>query len=555
MEFQATLNEEFSPNDISRCESCNLIPLYNLTYENGVPMISYECQNNHKNKLNLSEYIKNSTKNSIFNEKCFECQKQNCFFCSKCNKFICNECSSKHSNTNKHIVFQNLKFDSICCSHSNTFSSYCSNCKKNLCCFCVEKHKNHKIINFSDIIFSDDKINELTTKINELKDTINKIDEIKSNIIKELDKLKENNVNEIKFILDLFKTFQYQMKNNNINYNIIQNVKTFQSNLVLNKFYFFKELSTKSENFINFLKSIKNSKDFKSFQLKKKLQTHTGIVYHVACLQDGRLASCSQDKTIIIYNKDNFEPQIEINNIHNAQIFSFTQIEDGHIISCSEDTKMKVIELDKDKYSVVQSLEQHQGYVVKVIEFKKNELISISNDNTIKFWKKENDNFNCIKSIKFQNTQNYAVCIMKLNDEEFVTTDNGDGKLKFWNYKYYSMTKEFNEGISSNWNSTQLCLLNEDKFFFSSGSIYLFDIHSKNVIKKYNINTYSVIKCIDGTILLNSEKKLIKYKLLENELQKIDELGQNNTDTVYALAELTDGTIVLGYSNLIEIWN
>ena len=81
----------------------------------------------------------------------------------------------------------------------------------NLCCFCVEKHKSHKIINFSDIILSNDKINELTTKINELKDTINKIDEIKSNIIKELDKLKENNVNEIKFILDLFKTFQYQM--------------------------------------------------------------------------------------------------------------------------------------------------------------------------------------------------------------------------------------------------------------------------------------------------------------------------------------------------------
>ena len=60
MEIQATLNEEFSPNDISRCESCNLIPLFNLIYENGIPMISYECQNNHKNKLNLSEYIKNS---------------------------------------------------------------------------------------------------------------------------------------------------------------------------------------------------------------------------------------------------------------------------------------------------------------------------------------------------------------------------------------------------------------------------------------------------------------------------------------------------------------
>lgn len=59
------------------------------------------------------------------------------------------------------------------------------------------------------------------------------------------------------------------MKNNNINYNIIQNIKTIQNNLVLNKFDFFKELSIKNENFINFLKNIKNSKDFKSIQLKK----------------------------------------------------------------------------------------------------------------------------------------------------------------------------------------------------------------------------------------------------------------------------------------------
>ena len=117
-------------------------------------------------------------------------------------------------------------------------------------------------------------------------------------------------------------------------------------------------------------------------------------------------------------------------DVLNGQIFNFTQIEDGHIISCSENTKMKLIKLEKDKYSVVQSLEQYPGYVVKVIEFKKSELISISNDNTIIFWKKENDNFNCIKSIQPKLCNMY-----KLKDEEFAATDNGNNKLKFWNYK------------------------------------------------------------------------------------------------------------------------
>ena len=53
--------------------------------------------------------------------------------------------------------------------------------------------------------------------------------------------------------------------------------------------------------------------------------------------------------------------------------------------------------------------------------------------------------------------------------------------------------------ISSNWISSQLCLMNDDKFFFLVARFICFDINSKNVIKKYNINTYSVIKCIDNS--------------------------------------------------------
>ena len=82
MEALTKKNVEFDPNDISRCESCNLIPLFDLKYDNGIPKIFYEYQNKHKNELNLSEYIKVIKKNSIFNEKCKECQKNNSFFCS-----------------------------------------------------------------------------------------------------------------------------------------------------------------------------------------------------------------------------------------------------------------------------------------------------------------------------------------------------------------------------------------------------------------------------------------------------------------------------------------
>ena len=548
-------NKDFNPNDISRCESCNLIPLFDLNYENGIPIISYECQNGHNGKLNLSEYINICGKNSIFKEKCNECQKDNSFFCSKCNKFICEECYKKHSDTNKHILFPNIKFDCFCNSHANTFSSYCSNCKKNLCCFCAKSHIEHNIINFSDLIFTDEKIKELTDKMNELQNLINKLDEIKSIIIKELDELKENNNNEIKFIMNLYKTFEFEMKNNNINYNIIQNINNFQNKLVKNKFNFFEEISIKCNNFVIYLKNIKKQKDLKSFHCKKIINSHTDLVCHIAQLKDGRFASCSKDKKLIIYDNKTFEPQIEINNIHNDQIFSFNQLEDEKIITCSADKTMKLIKIEKDKYSIVQSLEQHQGYVVKAIEFNKNELISISNDSNIKFWKKEKDIFNCIKTIKFQNNQNWWIGILKLNNQEFVTVDNGDSKLRFWNYYNYSLIKEFKENINSNWNSMQLCLLNQEKFIFANNQIYLFDIKSKDLINKINIETYCAIQSIDGTILLNSKKQLIRYKFKNNELEKIDAINQDNKETVYSLSELEDGTIVYTSGNLIYVLN
>ena len=60
------IQKEFDPNDIPRCEACNLIPLIELNYHHGSPHISYICQNKHKGILSLYEYMEKSKKYSIF---------------------------------------------------------------------------------------------------------------------------------------------------------------------------------------------------------------------------------------------------------------------------------------------------------------------------------------------------------------------------------------------------------------------------------------------------------------------------------------------------------
>ena len=561
---------EFNPNNISRCLSCNLIPLINITYEKNNPIISYECPNKHNGNKNINEFIKLSKNHSIFNEKCGECNKNqeikdNIFsYCSKCNKFICEKCFNKHRD-NKHMLIDGDRFDSICIKHSNTFSSYCINCKRNLCIYCVNEHENHKKVYLSNIIFSKDEKNELIYKINEFKESINKIDKIKNDIIKELEKYKENNLILIKFIEDLLGTYEYEDKNNNMNYNVIQNLKNIQNHYSNNKFHILEKIIEKSQKFITFIQNIQNSKEMNSLKCKKIIKSHSKSVNHISILQDGRLASCSSDNSFIIYDIKTFEPQITC-NLHSSGIFSFTQLEDGRIITCSEDKTMKMIKVDNEKYTIEQTLQGHNGKVVKIIEFNKNELISISNDNSMKFWNinKENRNFTCIKSVTFQNSENYCIGILKIKENEFVTVSNGDNTIKFWNYTNYSLIKEI-KGINPDFTYHQICLINENILCvcnYDELGLILFNINSRELIKKITglQNIYAFIECMDGNFLCTAKEKndfkIIKFKYENNDLKKISEINQASTNLIYDVIELYDGSIVsCGYDNLIKIWS
>ena len=187
-----------------------------------------------------------------------------------------------------------------------------------------------------------------------------------------------------------------------MNYNVIQNLKNIQNNYSNNKFHILEKIIEKSKKFITFIQNIQNSKEMNSLKCKKIIKSHSKSVNHISILQDGRLASCSSDNSFIIYDIKTFEPQITC-NLHSSGIFSFTQLEDGRIITCSEDKTMKMIKLDNEKYTIEQTLQGHNGYVVKIIEFNKNELISISNDNSMKFWNiKEKIEITCIKSVTFK---------------------------------------------------------------------------------------------------------------------------------------------------------
>ena len=89
-------------------------------------------------------------------------------------------------------------------------------------------------INLSTVNYSKESKTKLEENIKNIEKKIIDLDIIKEEILLEIDKLKKSNELEIKFFKLLINTYKYEESQNNINYNVIQNLKDFEETFGLN---------------------------------------------------------------------------------------------------------------------------------------------------------------------------------------------------------------------------------------------------------------------------------------------------------------------------------
>ena len=71
----APIINKLNPDDIPRCIDCNLICSLQLNYNDGKPLINFECENNHKGTILLKDYMLKYNKFALSKEKCVICSK------------------------------------------------------------------------------------------------------------------------------------------------------------------------------------------------------------------------------------------------------------------------------------------------------------------------------------------------------------------------------------------------------------------------------------------------------------------------------------------------
>ena len=125
-----------------------------------------------------------------------------------------------------------------------------------------------------------------------------------------------------------------------------------------------------------------------SFTTIDSLDYHDDFIETIILLDDGRLASSSNDKTINI---------IDINNDYHIDITmyafdnkvpSICQIDTNTIVSFCEDLSIKIWKLNKTDFELLFTIESaHQDSANKVLSLTNKRFASCSFDNDIKIWK------------------------------------------------------------------------------------------------------------------------------------------------------------------------
>jgi len=294
--------------------------------------------------------------------------------------------------------------------------------------------------------------------------------------------------------------------------------------------------------------------------LKKPFHTLNYHKYWVLCLSilnDGRLISGSADRSIIIYNKTTYKPDLIINE-HKGFVLCIIQLSSGILATCSNDETIKLFNIKGNNYNIIQTLNDHTGWIYKMIEIKNKYLVSCSDDKYIIFYLKDNLEYKKDYQIS-ANTSCYCIFQIKENEICYSEYINYKDKICFFDLNERKIKSSISNISNSGYNP----------FVMISNDLLL--ILGNNKISIININYYELIREIEvsnsgwiyGACVLNKnilfigdEKGIIKkLKIEEDNLILISKIEKAHNNWIYTLLNIGNGHFASGSADkLIKIW-
>ena len=302
-----------------------------------------------------------------------------------------------------------------------------------------------------------------------------------------------------------------------------------------------------------------NNFDIKFKEPQCQLNYHKNAIYCATLLKDGRFATGSLDKSIIIYNNKTFAPDITI-NIHNDLVTCIIQLSSGILASSSWDNTIKLFNINNNNYNVLQTLNYHQNYVYKVIELNNKKLVSCSNDKSIIFYFKNNNEYvldykistngECWNIIQ---TKEDEICYLEYLDSNKI---KNIGFFDLLERKLISKINNINYGGLNN-----LTMMSKDLLVIGGeNELTIINVNNHNIIRKINVPNsewISAICLLNENILLtgDSNKRIIQWKINGDNLILTSKKELCHENWISTLIKIGNGLIISGdWKGVIKIW-
>lgn len=539
---------------------------------------------NNNNEINNS--FQTSNRETIYCPKCFkyplvQIGNNHNFLLVNCptchyqdNCLLSNYLNSLRSNNNF-----NFNNDKVCELHDKKpFVCYCLNCNHHLCDVCDKDkiHSQHEKIDLTNLFPIDD----IKLKLTEADSYIN------SNLVFFQRKYIEKIEKEIQTINSSYN--ECILRNKNIIYFVKLLISNYNEqhpyyfemiNILKNTNFTFPEPKDEknSDNIINFYNKLSivnddinifNEKYKKIFTKKEKkervnqidftligsLNYHSSFINSILILQDGRIASCSSDKTIKIFNLQNYKCELTLTG-HQEAIYYISQLENGNLISCSEDRTIKIWSLKDDNFLCLHTItDSHREWVNKVIPCSKNRIVSCSFDNTIKIWSSLPP-YSLIATLEGHIKE--VISIVQLKQKEILVSASCDYTLRIWNLVSY----QFKTGIEKVSATGGNCMVEIDNDKLIVGG--------KEIIQIINCSTYeiessvscpsvatinSLVELESGVVLCGCYKGIFLIYYQEENTYK--EIKGKHKDEISSIIKINDNIIAsASYDRSIKLWN
>ena len=242
---------------------------------------------------------------------------------------------------------------------------------------------------------------------------------------------------------------------------------------------------------------------------------HDNFIIYVSIKDENNFVTSS--KNIKTWNKNKTKNEFSlnqiINNAHNDWINKIIYYLNENLISCSHDKTIKIWEKDNNnKYQCI-SILTHSNWVYSILLIEdKNLLISSGLDRT-KFWNLNNyENIINFQAICYNNN-----ALKRIDDEKIIIGGKYDGIIKIISIREKKIIKE----IKNKFRCYGICIIQEKGILLIGGR--------SEEIKIYKIENYECIKIIKDA----HNDIILGIKRLKNNL--IASYGEDNTIKVWKI--------------------